>query len=103
MWLTAPQFLQRTKWWGAGKVGVTQTFPKFMDSNKTKEILQARKAPAPISGQPSVSVTAPPCGQVHSWGDDRKNGAMEQRMLVPAESNQSALLEPVNFRPKISG
>ena len=77
MWLTAPQFLQRTKWWVAGKVSVTQTFPKFMDSNKTKEILQARKAPVPISGHPSISITVPSYGQVHSWGDDRKNGAME--------------------------
>lgn len=84
-------------------MGVTQTFPKFMDSNKTKEILQARKAPVPISGHPSISVIVPSYGQLHSWGDDRKNGAMEQRMFIPAEFNQSALLEPVNFRPKISG
>lgn len=84
-------------------MGVAQTFPRFMDSNKTKERLQARKVPAPISGHPSLSATVPPCGQVHSWGDDRKRGAMERRMLVPAESNQSALLEPVNFWPKISG
>lgn len=84
-------------------MGAAQTFPRFMDSNKTKERLQARKAPAPISGHPSVSATVPPCGPVHSWGDDRKNRATERRMLVPAESNQSSLLEPANFRPKISG
>lgn len=81
-----------------------EIFPRFTDSNKTKEILQARKAPpATINGHPSVSATTLPCGQAHSWGNDRKSRALEGRMLVPAESSQSALLEPMNFWPKIPG
>lgn len=86
-------------------MGVAQTFPRFMDSNKTKERLQARKAPVGVTHQwsPQRKCHCPSLWPGAFLGDDRKRGAMERRMLVPAESNQSALLEPVNFWPKISG